>query len=189
MSYETTIDMREAEARANEAKDLLQTLRTKYDLARYEFTRAVRIAPFEEPHSHPVLTIVPAIDRDEQMFIATYVKQQVKRYLLDHRSLQVDQALERLAGQYPHHPAPDQPWSEGLSDLHFDLIVCLLELNVISDLFGDDIARKRVEATGGRRWCYREAWFRKTVLTKMLGKLGITPMPDARTMVALAPAA
>lgn len=189
MPYETTIDMGEAQARAAETREVLRALRNKYDLARFEFTQTVRIAPLEQPHSHPVLTIGPSYNRNEEMFVGNYVNQQAKRYLLDHRALQVDQALEKLAVQYPRRPAPKQNWSEDQSDVHLNLIACRIELDVLMELFGGSIARKRVETAGVRRWCYREAWFRKARLLEMLDELGILPMPDARTLHALEPAA
>ncbi len=189
MAYETTIDMEEANARAAETQEVLRALRTKYDLARFEFTQTVRIAPLEQPHSHPVLTIGPSHNRNEEMFIGNYVNQQAKRYLLDHRALQVDQALEKLAVLYPRRPSPKQGWSEDRADMHLNLISCRIELDVLIDLFGGSIARKRVETAGLRRWCYREAWFRKAKLIEMLDDLGITPMPDARSLKVLEPAA
>jgi len=189
MAYETMIDLTEAEARAAETHDFLRSLRNKYDLARYEFTQKVRIAPLEQPHSHPTLTIGPAYNRNEEMFVGNYVNQQAKRYLLDHRSLQVDQALEKLSIMYPRRPSPKQNWSEEKSDVHLNLIACRIELEVLLDLFGGSIARKRVETAGMLRWCYREAWFRKAKLIEMLDELGITPMPDARSLMVLEPAA
>ncbi|MEM7058411.1 MAG: hypothetical protein AAF557_12530 [Pseudomonadota bacterium] len=189
MPFETLIDMREAENRAAETWEVLKAMRNKHELARYEFTQTVRIAPLEQPHSHPVLTIGPSYNRNEEMFVANYLHQQVKRYLLDHRGLEVDQALEKLAKLYPRRPAPGKFWSEDKADVHLDLIACRLELNLVQDLFGGSVARKRVETAGVRRWCYREAWFRKARLIEMLDDLGITPVPDARMPTALEPAA
>lgn len=189
MAYETMIDMTEAEARATETRELLTALRDKYDLARYEFTQKVRIAPLEQQHSHPTLTIGPSYNRNEEMFVGNYVNQQAKRYLLDHRALEIDQALEKLSSIYPRRPSPKQSWSKEQSDVHLNLIACRIELDVLLDLFGGSIARKRVETAGIRRWCYREAWFRKARLIEMLDELGITPMPDARTLLVLEPAA
>ena len=56
-SEEIVINLSETQRAAEQVRSLLQKLRTDFNLAPYEYTRQVRIAPGEIPHSHPILTL------------------------------------------------------------------------------------------------------------------------------------
>lgn len=51
------VDLDEVKRQADATAEALRALRLQFDLAQFEFTRDVRIAPLEIPHSHPVLTM------------------------------------------------------------------------------------------------------------------------------------
>ena len=78
--YETHIDLSEAERASNGIKSMLLKLRGEHDLAPFEYTRKVRIAPGEIPHSHPVLTINTMV-RDEQPLLSLYLHEQMHWYV------------------------------------------------------------------------------------------------------------
>jgi hypothetical protein len=58
----------------------LLRLRREFDLTPFEYTRRVRIAPLEIPHSHPVLTLNTRTE-DDHALLCTYIHEQMHWYL------------------------------------------------------------------------------------------------------------
>ncbi|MCR9212184.1 MAG: hypothetical protein NXI13_00590 [Proteobacteria bacterium] len=60
---------------------MLFKLHDRYDLSRWEYTKKVRIAPYEIPHSHPILTLNSQYaigpGADEDLILATYIHEQL----------------------------------------------------------------------------------------------------------------
>jgi hypothetical protein len=54
---EVVLDLDSLRRNAERTRDGLLDLRRRFDLSRFEYTRRVRIAPLEIPHSHPTLTL------------------------------------------------------------------------------------------------------------------------------------
>ena len=74
---EISIDLGTAKDNAERAVEMLVGLRRKYDLRRWEYTRQIRIAPLEIPHSHPVLTLngfhaAPGFENEDK-FLQNYL--------------------------------------------------------------------------------------------------------------------
>ena len=86
ISLET--DAPEERAVAAQLRDLL----ARFDTSRYWWTKRVRIAAGELPHSHPVLTVGTRQYDNEHMLLADFIHEQLHWYL-DER----DEPLEHVA--------------------------------------------------------------------------------------------
>lgn len=96
------IDLASVKRAAARVCDMLTGLRLRYDLARFEYTRRVRIAPTEIPHSHPVLTLNTFV-RDEVALVSTYLHEQMHWYLTWYsksRASEWETLLARLRARY-----------------------------------------------------------------------------------------
>jgi len=152
------IDLELGRQRADAAKRLLVNLRGRYDLSAWEYTKKVRIAPFETPHSHPVLTLNARLVEDEDAFLATYLHEQIHWALALHRRRETELAIEQLRDCYPnaHAAFPKTARSEQSTYLH--LVVNWIEVLAVSEAIG----RERAEAQTRRRRIY--TWIYETVL-------------------------
>jgi hypothetical protein len=77
---EITLDLDTVRRSADHVRDMLIDLRTRFDLASLEYTKQVRIAPLEIPHSHPTLMLNTWV-RDELGLLSTYLHEQMHWYL------------------------------------------------------------------------------------------------------------
>ena len=173
------IDLELGRERADTAKGLLVDLRARYDLSTWEYTMKVRIAPFEAPHSHPVLTLNARLVEDEDAFLATYLHEQVHWALTLHRRKETEFAIEQRRDCYPnaHTVFPETARSEPSTYLH--LAVNWIEILAVSEMIG----RERAEAQTRRRRIY--TWIYETVhqdwdrIETVLKTTKILPLPPA----------
>ncbi len=145
---EIAIDLESVLERAEKAKILLKALRAEFDLERFEFTKKIRIAPLEVPHSHPVLTLntqyVSGPEASQLKFLSAYLHEQFHWALEGYPKTELEDLLAMLRGKYPnfHRAAPLGAEDEASSYLH--LIVNWLELNAMASLIGIGQARSLV---------------------------------------------
>jgi hypothetical protein len=142
--YETQIDLGEAERAANSIKSMLLKLRGAYDLAPFEYTRRVRIAPGEIPHSHPVLTINTMV-RAEQPLLSLYLHEQMHWYLTwySHRHGAGWRAIwADLQTRFPEVPVAFPEGAHTAQSSYLHLIVNWLEIAATSQLLGEKIAKE-----------------------------------------------
>ena len=177
--FKVEIDLETAQRDAQAARALLRGLRERYDLSRWEYTRTVRIAPLEVPHSHPVLTLNAKDIRDEDAFLSTYLHEQVPWGLDLHREDETAHAIARLRAIYPdaHRSLPETGDDEHTTYLH--LVVNWLEIFTTAEFIG----RERAEAVARRAPVYTRIY--RTVIDDyetigaMLRDVGVQPLPLA----------
>ena len=64
-SMEFFVDLTTAQLAAEKVRDCLLDWGRRHDLSAFEYTRQVRIAPLERPHSHPVTINTQLFNPDE----------------------------------------------------------------------------------------------------------------------------
>ena len=70
-SVRIDIDLGEAEREAERIRTWLAALRRRHDLARFEYTRHVRIVPAGATYSHPILTLGTRFTETEDLLLST----------------------------------------------------------------------------------------------------------------------
>ena len=99
------IDLNRSKQNAEAAQAMLEQIRTDYDLAKYEYTKIIRIAPNEIPHSHPVLTLNTRYafegDKNADRFLAVYIHEQIHWALSNFRDVETDKAVFCIAEYIP----------------------------------------------------------------------------------------
>ena len=177
--FDVVIDLETARRGAEAARQLLHALRERHDLSQWEYTRKVRIAPLETPHSHPVLTLDTKDIQDEDAFLSTYLHEQIHWGLDLYRQDETARAIARLRGNYPdaHRGPPETGGDEYTTYLHF--VVNWQEIFATAGFIG----RERAEAAARRAPVYTSIY--RTVIEDcetigaMLRKVGILPLPPA----------
>jgi len=184
IKMDISVDLSMARKGAEAAKAMLTELRMRYDLSRWEFTDKVRIAPFEIPHSHPVLTLNSQYaigpGKDEELFLATYVHEQIHWLLDDHRSEGTERASEEFKGKYPnfHEGTPSTAQDEYSTYLHF--AVNWLELTALIELHGTERARAILARHRIYSKIYGAVLTETDVIETVLLKTGVLPLPQSQ---------
>lgn len=164
---------------ASRAEDLLQALRKKHDLSHWEFTKQVRIAPMEIPHSHPVLTLNTRLLSNEDAFLSTYLHEQIHWGLSLHFNETIEAIVARIQQRYPglHLGEPGEARNEFSTYLH--IVVNWLEVLALSEFVG----KERAEEIASQSHIYHKItdlvlnnW---SEIETFLGEQRILPFPKA----------
>lgn len=137
------------------ASELRAALRS-LDLEPWIRTRSVLIDQNQLPHSHPVLTIHTRSIGDERGLVATFVHEQlhwleVEPWLSAFRS-----AMEDYEALYPEVPAAANGGARDTRSTYRHLLVCDMEYQVVTALFGEESARETLAAYTHYEWIYEK---------------------------------
>ena len=79
--FRIDVDLGHAHSEAERIRGWLAALRVRHDLARFEYTRLVRVVPASPTYSHPILTLGTRFADTEDHLLATYLHEQMHWYL------------------------------------------------------------------------------------------------------------
>ena len=140
-----------------QTKSQLQKLLSQYDLSRFIFTKEIIIDRGSIPHSHPVLTLHTRHLKDDELFLSTFVHEQIHWFLTQHQD-QTEQAVKELRTIFPKVPVGFPEGAESEDSTYLHLLVNTLEYRADKELLGELRARQVMEfwATDHYRWVYRQ---------------------------------
>ena len=133
----------------------------RYKLDKWWFTDEIMIDDAaRSPFSHPVLTLTTTRPNNDLSGLSQLIHEQI-HWFEESNKLQVENAIAELKKVYPEVPVgyPNGARSEYSSYLH--LIVCLLELDALTEIVGKDKANAVVSTNG--KYFYK--WIYQTVLS------------------------
>jgi hypothetical protein len=180
-----TVDLSHARREGKRVYALLQALRRRYDVSRYEYTKVVRIVPGSDTFSSPVLTLGNRFAGSEDLLLSTYLHEQMHWYLwhLDTpRHDPVAAFFDELVRRYPMAPTELPDGARDYEATYVHLVVNWLEVAATAEFIG----RQRAFAVAGAQRTYR--WIYRTVLQDWdaLGELyerhGLVPIRTAREL-------
>lgn len=151
---EITLDLHTARRSADHLRDMLIDLRRRFDLAPFEYTKRVRIAPLEIPHSHPMLTLNTWV-HNELGLLSAYLHERMHWYLTWYshahplRWRDLFRALHDRHPEVPPDAAPDE------FSIYLHLVVNWLEIETTSQFMDRDRVVKHARALPFYRWIYR----------------------------------
>lgn len=161
-----------------QGRDQLTRLLATWDLSKWLFTRVVSIESRVIPHSHPVLTLNTRYLDDDAAQAATFVHEQLHWFLVDHHAA-TEAAIAELRQLYPQAPAGPPLGARDQESTYRHLLVNLLELDGVTELFGEHKARQILGAYQHYPWIYREVLERPAPIREVLRRHGLQS-PDAR---------
>jgi len=152
------VELDHAEREAKRVADLLAALRKRHDLARFEFTKLVRVQPAGPTYSHPILTLGTRFAETEDMLLSTYLHEQMHWYLWrfggpDHDP--IAPFFDELVRRYPQAPIKLPEGARSYEQTYLHLVVCWLEIAAAAELIGRERAAAIAQSTWGYRWIYR----------------------------------
>ena len=173
------IDLDHAEREARRIGDLLASLRKRHDLARFEYTKLIRIQPAGPTHSHPILTLGTRFAETEDLLLSTYLHEQMHWYLWrlggpDHDP--IAPFFDELVRRYPKAPTKLPEGARSYEQTYLHLVVCWLEVTAAAELIGWERAAAIAQTTWGYRWIYRTVLEDWEPLEGLLREHGLVPM-------------
>ncbi len=182
------IDLGEAEREAERIRTWLAALRRRHDLARFEYTRHVRIVPAGPTYSHPILTLGTRFTESEDLLLSTYLHEQMHWYLSllggpDHDP--VEPVFDELVRRYPQAPVWLPEGARSYEQTYVHLVVCWLEIEATAELIGRARANRMADTTWGYRWIYRTVVEDRDALCALFTQHGIYPMMPAPELIAI----
>jgi hypothetical protein len=182
------IDLGEAEREAERIRAWLVALRRRHDLARFEYTRHVRIVPAGPTYSHPILTLGTRFTETEDLLLSTYLHEQMHWYLWllggpDHDP--VTPFFDELVRRYPKAPIWLPEGARSYEQTYVHLVVCWLEVEAAAELIGRERANRIVDTQWGYRWIYRTVIADRDPLGELLTTHGLFPMTPAPELIAI----
>jgi len=153
-------------------RNQLLRLLAEHDLKPWTFTRTVRIQPRVIPHSHPVLTLNTRYLDNDTAQVATYVHEQVHWFLAE-RQAATDSAIAELMHLYPEVPSGPPDGARDTRSTYLHLLVCTLELDGVSRLFGEAAAQRTLAGWRHYVWIYREVLARPARFREILRTYGL----------------
>jgi len=152
------VDVRAVLKAAEAVRDRVHKMRRQFDLTPLEYTRRVRIAPIEVPHSHPVLTLNTRSQSDHAL-LCTYVHEQMHWYIWRLGSPTFNPIAPfyyELQKRYPAVPASAPEGANDEYSTYLHLVINWLEIEVASSFLGRELAISTALDTPVYRWIYRQ---------------------------------
>jgi hypothetical protein len=101
------VDLEHAQREADRVRAMLEALRRRHDLSRYEYTKVVRIVPGGDTFARPILTLGNRFADSEDLLLSTYLHEQMHWYLwylgTPERDM-LEPFYDELVRRYPQAP-------------------------------------------------------------------------------------
>lgn len=149
-SLEITLEHNSEAERAT--GDQLRRVVQQFDVRRWLYTRRIHIDEQAIPHSHPVLTLHTRYLRDDATLLATFLHEQF--HWLEEDNPAFEAAMRGYTQAYPDAPARGPEGARDLQSTYRHLLVCDLEFQAASILFGQPRARELLAAKTYYTWIY-----------------------------------
>jgi len=183
-SVDIVIELDTARGFAERCAADLCALRERFDLRRFEYTRRVRIAPLEIPHSHPVLTLNTSQQGDIAL-LGTYLHEQMHWYVTWFSRAYPNawrETLDRLRNTYPSVPVGFPEGARDVFSTRLHLLVNLLEIEACSVFLPRADIENYIRSLSHYRWIYATVLRDGAPLLELYRAQGLLPIKTADTM-------
>jgi hypothetical protein len=180
------VDLEHAQREAERVRGMLEALRRRHDLARYEYTKVVRIAPGADTVANPVLTLGNRFADSEDLLLSTYLHEQMHWYLWYLGTPEHDMVApfyDELVRRYPDAPIELPDGARNYDATYSHLVVNWLELAVTSEFIGRERAFNIAKVQRSYRWIYRTVVKDWDMLGELYERHGIVPIRTAEELL------
>jgi hypothetical protein len=180
--FRIDLDLDHARREAERVRGMLEALRRRHDLSRYEYTRLVRIVPGGDTFSHPMLTLGNRFAENEDLLLSTYLHEQMHWYLWYLGTPERDPIapfLDELVRRYPEAPTDLPDGARNYESTYLHLVVNWLEVATTSEFIGRARAWGVAETQRTYRWIYRTVLKDWDLLADLYERHGIIPVRTA----------
>jgi hypothetical protein len=181
---EIALDFTAVQRNAERVRAMLLDARTRFDLARFEYCKLVRIAPTEIPYSHPSITLNTWV-RDDLGLLSMYLHEQMHWYMTWYshaRAPQWRKLFEQLRERYPFVPAAEAGGGNDEFSTYLHLLVNWLEVEAVSQFIDRDRVLSHVRALHFYQWIYQTVIDDWEALGALYREQGLLPFRYATAM-------
>ena len=178
------LDFTTVQLNAEHVRAMLLDARTRFDLARFEYCKRVRIAPTEIPYSHPSITLNTWV-RDDLELLSMYLHEQMHWYVTWYshaRAPQWRKLFEQLRERYPSVPAAEAGGGNDEFSTYLHLLVNWLEIEAVSQFIDRDRVLNHIRALHFYRWIYQTVIDDWDALGALYREQGLLPIRLASEM-------
>ncbi len=179
-----TLDFDAVRRGAERVRGMLLDARSRFDLARFEYSTQVRIAPTEIPHSHPRITLNTWV-RDDLTLLSMYLHEQMHWYVTWYSHVRAPQWRQLFAQLRERYPAAPVGGTDGANDefsTYLHLLVNWLEVDSVSQFIERDRVVQHVRALPFYRWIYQTVVDDRQSLDALYRDQGLLPFREATQM-------
>ena len=173
------VDLEHAQREADRVRAMLEALRRRHDLSRYEYTRVVRIVPGGDTFARPILTLGNRFADSEDLLLSTYLHEQMHWYLWHLGTPDRDMLepfYDELVRRYPDAPVELPDGARNYDATYSHLVVNWLEIAATSEFIGRERAFNVARAQRSYRWIYRTVVKDWDALGELYERHGIVPI-------------
>lgn len=176
------IDLDHARREAERVRDMLNALRRRHDLSRFEYTNVIRIVPGGDTFSHPMLTLGNRFAENEDTLLSTYLHEQMHWYLWHLGTPEQDPVapfFDELVRRYPEAPTELPDGARNYESTYLHLVINWLEVAAASEFIGRRRACAVAEVQRTYRWIYRTVLNDWDMLGELFERHGLVPIRSA----------
>jgi hypothetical protein len=184
--FRIDVDLDHARSEGERVRALLTALRRRHDLARFEYTRVVRVVPGGETFSHPILTLGNRFAGNEDLLLSTYLHEQMHWYLWHLGTPERDPIapfFDELVRRYPEAPTALPDGARSYESTYLHLVINWLEVAATSELIGRQRACAIADASFTYRWIYRTVLKDWDMLGELYERHGLVPIRSAQDLL------
>jgi hypothetical protein len=185
--FRIDVDLDHARREADRVRDMLQALRRRHDLSRFEYTRVIRVVPGGDTFSHPILTLGNRFADNEDLLLSTYLHEQMHWYLWYLGTPENDPVapfIDELVRRYPEAPTELPDGARSYESTYLHLVINWLEVAATSEFIGRTRACAVAETQRTYRWIYRTVLRDWDLLAELYERHGLAPIRTAPELIA-----
>jgi hypothetical protein len=185
--FRIDVDLDHARREADRVRDMLQALRRRHDLSRFEYTRVIRVVPGGDTFSHPILTLGNRFADNEDLLLSTYLHEQMHWYLWYLGTPEQDPIapfFDELVRRYPEAPTELPDGARNYESTYLHLVINWLEVAATAEFIGRHRAVAVADAQRTYRWIYRTVIRDWDALQELYERHGLAPIRAARELEA-----
>ena len=151
----STVSQSQAELKI---QSMLKAIHKKYDLAPWLNTQKVVVDQgAKRPHSHPVLTLNtnPKYLNDQDMLLSAYLHENLHWHLVNNRKGTFYQFTDAIKLQFPEVKSSAPYGSRTERGTLSHLIVCYFEFKAMTQLLGEEKAKRLLQSKDYYTWVYQ----------------------------------
>ena len=143
----------DSETEATIASELRSLIR-EHDVERWILTRKILVDETQIPHSHPILTVHTRSIGDGLGLLATFVHEQLHWLEAGPWAADFRAAMAEFEALFPEVPSPDEGGARDRTSTYRHLLVCDMEYQAVSAMFGEAEASALLARYAHYEWIY-----------------------------------
>ncbi len=156
-----------------QGREIILKFLKELDLKRNIFTKDIVIESKVIPHSHPVLTLNTRQVDDPNMYLATFIHEQI-HWFFEPKKKETEKFIELMKESFSNPPSnKNAGGARDLESTYLHLGVCYYEFKELIRLLGSDEAKRIFKSSDVYTWIREQVLNKSYEIEKALKKSGL----------------